>query len=230
MSRRHSLRSAAVAAALAALLASGCYGPYYGGQPGYGGPPARSAPSGPPGPGGRMMQPRIGIGASAGGMIPSDEFLTGGIYVGGQASLWLSDMIGFQVDVGRVTFDDQFEWYTDFAGDLTVTPMTFSVVFSVLDPFYANDMYRWRFGIGVGEAKLDHSDPLVDLENITIFTVQMGGEFALTGMGPGPASGRVFVVVDWILGEEAEAEVGSEIWTWDLSGMAALRIGMEFQF
>ena len=235
MSRRHSLRSAAFAVALAALVASGCYGPYYGGQPGYGGPPSRGAPSGPPGPTGRMLQPRLGIGASAGGIVPSDQWLTGGAYVGGQVSLWLSDMIAFQVDVGTTTFDDRSEFedeltgiVTVLTGDLTVVPVTASVICSMPDPYWMNEMYRWRFGIGVGRATIDHSDPLYVLDDMTIFTVQVGGEWVLPGMGPGAGAGRVFAVFDWIIGEEVTDEVTG--YYWDLSSMFAFRVGMEFQF
>lgn len=218
MKRTHGLKTAVVAVVLAALSASGCY---YMGQPGYGPP---GAPSGPPGPAMGMVQPRVGLGASVGFLIPEDPWVSAGPYLGAQLSLWLNDMMALQFDVGGTVLDDETEWYPDFTGDLTVVPMTASVIFSIPDPYLMNRMLRWRFGIGAGVATVDHSEVGIDLDPMGIVTMHAGTEFVLPELG----GGRVFVLGEVVFGEEVEDEASG--WYWDFTSMALVRIGMEFQF
>lgn len=216
MKKTH-VRKLAAAAVVLALSAGGCYVV----QPGYGPP---RGPGAPPGPAGGMLQPRIGIGASLGVLVPSDEWLIPGPYLGGQVSLWLSEMMALQIDVGATTLKDDAEWYPDFTGDLTVVPMTVSAIFSIPDPYFRNGMLRWRFGVGAGVVGLDHSEPGVDLDPMGIVTMHAGTEFVLRELG----GGRFFVLAEIMFGEEVEDEDSG--WYWDLTTMSVLRVGLEFQF
>jgi hypothetical protein len=163
----------------------------------------------------------VGLGASAGlfSTLDSelDKGLSGGVMWDLHASIWLSEIMAIQADCGAANLDDQ---YSPLGGDMTISPATVSVVFSVPDPWVQSEAFRFRFGVGGGVAKLDHSEYEVD--DIPIFRMLFGAEWLLR------EGGRVFAVVDVMVGEEVDDV--SESWWWDLRSMNSVRVGMEFGF
>ena len=204
--------SAVVAAA--AVAWTGCY---YGPPAVVAGPAVTVGPAGPvvgpPAPGAGV--PHLGIGASVGLFTPVDPWVDIGFYWNLNGSLWLGDMLAIELDVGSSTMTD-----SGYGGELTVTPVTVSAVFSLPDPWTMNQAFRWRLGVGAGVAGVDHSLYVIDPSAIGVFTVQTGTEFLIPGMG------RMLAVVDLMFGEE----VSSGGYWWDLSGMTAVRVGLELTF
>ncbi|MHC4251866.1 MAG: hypothetical protein ACYS9X_22330, partial [Planctomycetota bacterium] len=102
-----------------------------------------------------------------------------------QASIWLSEIMAIQFDYGAANLDDQ---HSPLGGDMTISPATATVVFSVPDPWMQSDTFRYRFGVGGGIAKLDHSEYEVD--DMSVFRMLVGVEWLLL------EGGRIFAVAD----------------------------------
>jgi hypothetical protein len=185
-------------------------------------PPPPARPSyGPPAPAARQKRQTFSFGASAGFLATADSEYEEGLSTGGmwnlQASLWLSDIMALQVDHGFSTLDDQD---SPLGGDMQITPVSASLVFSLPDPWTVNSALRYRLGVGLGVAQLHHTEYEVD--DIPIFRMIFGAEWMLQ------QNGRLFVAADIMVGEEVEDV--SSTWWWDLSSMSCLRLGLEFGF
>ena len=180
-------------------------------QPGYGAPPSARPPK----------RQTFSVGASAGLLSTYDseyeEGLSDGVMWNLQASIWLNDIMAIEFDRGSSTLDDQ---YSPLGGDMTISPVSASLIFSIPDQWSVGRALRYRLGVGVGVAQLDHTEYEVD--DISIFRMLFGVDWMLQ------QNGRLFAVADIMVGEEVEDV--SSTWWWDLSSMTSLRLGLEFGF
>ena len=198
MSGQFGRRSFAALLAGALLATSGCV--YIAQQPGA----MAAAPVAPgqPVPGQPQMMPlNIGVGASGGFLITSDEWLSTGGYIGVQGAIWLNQMLAVQLDVGGAMLTDDF-----YGGELRVVPICVSGILSMPDPWAGLGPYgRWRLGVGAGLAFLDHTNATID--PMPIVNVQMGSEWIMQGA-------RLFSVIDLYTGAVVEDDTG--LLAWDL--------------
>jgi len=173
-----------------------------------GGPPPASVP-----------QQTLGIGLSVGSLAVADQYLDPGNYLGANLSLRMSPMLAIELAVGGASLPD-----TLVGGDLTVTPATASIVFS-LPAMYGygpnQSCCYWRFGLGAGAAGLSHSVDVVD-DSVAVVVFQMGADWTIPGLG------RIFMVVDALAGDLVLDQTTAEYI--DLRSMAVLRVGAEIDF
>jgi hypothetical protein len=162
-----------------------------------------------------MQRQMVGVGVSGGVLAAADEWLAGGFYWGVQASLWMSDFLAIEVDLGGTSLQDD-----GYGGDLTINPMTVSAVLSLPVPtMYGPDIFRWRVGVGAGVAALDHTYASID--PMGVVNLQAGSEWMVQG-------GRLFGVMDLMIGDEVFDDTDT-LW-WDLRTMVTFRAGIELGF
>ncbi len=184
-------------------------------------PVATGAPvyQGQPVPPGPQMQPlRLGLGVSGGFLAAVDPYLDPGFMWCAQGTIWLNEMLGIELDIGRVTLADTY-----YGGDLTVTPIYVAAIISVPETgtlMWAGPNARWRAGVGVGVAACEHSLSGVTPDPVPIVSVQGGTEWLM------PEGGRVFAIIDLLAGDvTSDPDAGR---AWDLTSMVTFRIGVEF--